>query len=75
MRLMKCLTLSVVVASIAGFVFLSVQSSTAAEAKPINIGVTEDFSGVSAPEGTSEFPAFEMAVKEITPPAGLTDAP
>lgn len=75
MRLMKCLTLSVVVASIAGFVFLSVQSSTAAEAKPINIGVTEDFSGVSAPEGTSEFPAFEMAVKEINAAGGINGRP
>ncbi len=75
MKLVRSLRFLVIVASIVGFVFLSVQSSLAAEAKPINIGVTEDFSGVSAPEGTSEFPAFEMAIKEINDAGGVNGRP
>jgi branched-chain amino acid transport system substrate-binding protein len=75
MRLSRGLILLVIVASVAGFFFLSVHTSAAAEAKPINVGVTEDFSGVSAPEGTSEFPAFEMAIKEINAAGGVNGRP
>lgn len=75
MKLMRGMAVLVVVLTALGIIFLFAQTSSAEQAKPINIGVTEDFSGVSAPEGTSEFPAFEMSVKEINAAGGVNGRP
>ena len=50
---------------------LTHSQSAAAEAKPINIGVSMDYSGSTAQEGLQEFPAFEMAVKEKNAAGGI----
>lgn len=49
--------------------------ATAAEPKPINIGLSGDFSGVTAPEGNVEAPAFQMAVKELNDTGGINGRP
>ena len=51
------------------------QQATAAEANPINIGVSMDFSGSTAQEGLQEFPSFEMAVKEKNAAGGVNGRP
>jgi len=52
------------------FGFASVHA-LAAEPQPINVGASIDFSGISAVEGLQEYPAFEMAVKEINAAGGV----
>jgi branched-chain amino acid transport system substrate-binding protein len=47
----------------------------AAEPDPINIGVSQDFSGVTAQEGLQEHPAVEIALKEINAAGGINGRP
>jgi branched-chain amino acid transport system substrate-binding protein len=62
-----------------GFIFISLFAHAlnvkAAEPKPINIGMSCDFSGVTAPEGNVEAPAFQMAVKELNAAGGINGRP
>src|SRR4030042_4757081 len=53
--------------------FADVPKVTAAE--PINIGVSQDFSGVTAQEGVQEHPAVEIALKEINDAGGINGRP
>ncbi len=55
--------------------FADVPKVTAAEANPINIGVSQDFSGVTAQEGIQEHPAAEIALKEINAAGGINGRP
>jgi branched-chain amino acid transport system substrate-binding protein len=55
--------------------FGNIPKVAAAEAKPIKIGVSQDFSGVTAQEGLQEYPAFEMAIKEINDAGGVNGRP
>lgn len=54
---------------------IAAPDAAAAEAKPILIGVSQDFSGVTAQEGLQEFPAFELAVKELNKAGGINGRP
>lgn len=62
-----------------GLICLSLSSNplagTAAEQKPINIGFSNDFSGVGAPEGLVNWPVFEMAMKEANAAGGINGRP
>lgn len=63
---------AVIVPGIIGLILLGhALGATAAEPKPINIGVSCDYTGVTAPEGNVEGPAFEMAVKELNGAGGI----
>jgi len=55
--------------------FVHGSNAAAAEPKPINIGFSCDFSGVTAWEGNVEFPIFEMAVKELNAAGGINGRP
>ncbi len=55
--------------------FALVLNATAAEPKPINIGISVDFTGVTAPDGNIEAPCFEMAVKELNAAGGINGRP
>ncbi len=55
--------------------FADVPKVTAAEGQPINIGVSQDFSGVTAQEGVQEHPAAEIALKEINAAGGINGRP
>jgi branched-chain amino acid transport system substrate-binding protein len=60
---------------VCGLFSIAPSEARAAEPKPINVGVTADFSGISAVEGLQEFPAFEMAMKEINAAGGINGRP
>ena len=56
-------------------IFLLVTSGKAQEKKPINIGFTTDFSGVTASFGITEAPVVEMVVKEVNAAGGINGRP
>ena len=67
-----------VVGSVMGLVgagCLANPHNASAQAKPINVGVSMDTSGIGANEGFMEFPAFEMAVKEKNAAGGIDGRP
>jgi hypothetical protein len=72
---MKALFWLMTAVVVCGLIGIASVDARAAEAKPINIGVSVDFSGISAVEGLQEFPAFEMAVKEINSNGGINGRP
>lgn len=67
--------LLVAIGLVCGLFFTDTPKATAAELKPINIGVSMDFSGVTAQEGLQEFPAFEMTIKEANAAGGVNGRP
>jgi branched-chain amino acid transport system substrate-binding protein len=50
-------------------------SLAAEEPKPINIGVSFDFTGPGAPEARDEFPVLEMLVKDVNAAGGINGRP
>ncbi len=72
---MKSLFLLAAVGLICLNFFSNAPKVMGAEAQPINIGVSQDFSGITAQEGVQEHPAAEIALKEINAAGGINGRP